>query len=530
MNSLTRSSPLSSSIARGPVHDYSLALPQGLQQRLARAWLWLGLLALIGSGLFSVLLVVSRTPGVNQWLPVADFFRVALVVHVDLSVLVWFIAMAGLLWSLIGVPGGRVSDAYAAGGRVSDAYAAGSRVSDAYAAGSRVSDAYAAGGRVSDAYAAGGRVSGWAAPLLCAAGAALMSIAPFVDSGEPIMANYIPVLAGPVFLAGLAVFALGTGVLVLRSLWRAPKLGLRFDGGGALHFGLNASVVATAVALLAFAASLWQVPTQLAGKAYYEILFWGGGHALQFTWTLLMLVAWLWLASACGAPLRLSPRLALAMFGLALVAAFVTPYAYLAHDIASVEHRNLLTWAMRAGGGPAIVPIGLAVLLALHQAPAHSRTAATRPLRAALVASLVLFGAGGLIGVFIQGSNVRIPAHYHGCIVGVTLALMGLVYHLLPRLGYGMADSRWAAWQPTLYGAGQLMHIVGLVWSGGYGVQRKVAGSEQVLRSGAEIAGMGLMGLGGLIAIAGGVLFVVVVVGAMRRAPQQPSVRPAERA
>ena len=30
----------------------------------------------------------------------ADFFRVALVVHVDLSVLVWFVAMAGMLWSL----------------------------------------------------------------------------------------------------------------------------------------------------------------------------------------------------------------------------------------------------------------------------------------------------------------------------------------------------------------------------------------------------------------------------------------------
>ena len=45
-----------------------------------------------------------------------------------------------------------------------------------------------------------------------------------------------------------------------------------------------------AVALLAFAWSLAVVPTALAGKAYYEILFWGGGHALQFTWTLLMLV------------------------------------------------------------------------------------------------------------------------------------------------------------------------------------------------------------------------------------------------
>jgi hypothetical protein len=46
-------------------------------------------------------------------------------------------------------------------------------------------------------------------------------------------------------------------------------------------------------------------------------------------------------------------------------------------------------------------------------------------------------------------------------------------------------------------------------------VQRKVAGAEQVLRSSGEIAGMGLMGLGGLIAIVGGLLFVVVVAQAM---------------
>jgi heme/copper-type cytochrome/quinol oxidase subunit 1 len=260
--------------------------------------------------------------------------------------------------------------------------------------------------------------------------------------------------------------------------------------------------------------SLAAVPTTLAGKAYYEILFWGGGHALQFTWTLLMLVAWLWLAGACGAPLRLSPRLALALFALALLAVFVTPLAYLAHDIASVEHRDLLTWAMRAGGGPAIVPIGLAVVLALRDT--RRASAAQRPLRAALLASVLLFGAGGLIGVFIQGSNVRIPAHYHGCIVGVTLALMGLVFHLLPRLGYRAPASRLAAWQPWVYGLGQLMHIVGLVWSGGYGVQRKVAGAEQVLRSGSEVAGMGLMGLGGAVAIVGGVLFIVVVLGALR--------------
>jgi cytochrome c oxidase subunit I len=64
---------------------------------------------------------------------------------------------------------------------------------------------------------------------------------------------------------------------------------------------------------------------------------------------------------------------------------------------------------------------------------------------------------------------------------------------------------------------GQLLHITGLVWSGGYGVQRKVAGAEQVLRAPGEVAGMALMGLGGLLAIAGGLLFVIVVLKAMRR-------------
>jgi hypothetical protein len=475
----TTASPLGACLpARAPARasDYTLAVPQGAQRALARGWLWLGLFALVGAGLFSVLLVVSRTPGLNRWLPVADFFRVALVVHVDLSVLVWFVALAGLLWSLNG--------------------------------------------------SARGAVWGWAALALCSVGTALMALAPFGARAEPVMANYIPVLDGPLFLAGLLVFGAGAGLLVLRSLFTAPRIGSAFDGAGALRFGLNAAAVSAAVALAAFAASYAGVPHTLAGKAYYEILFWGGGHALQFTWTLLMLVGWLWLASACGARLPLSPRVTLLMLVLALAAVFVTPLAYLAYDIATVEHRNLLTWAMRFGGGVTIVPLGLAVVHALARAPAAVRRARgpAAPLRAALLASVLLFAAGGLIGVVIAGSNVRIPAHYHGCIVGVTLALMGVVYHLLPRLGYGAPQGRLATLQPALYGAGQLMHIVGLVWSGGYGVQRKVAGAEQVLRSGGEVAGMALMGLGGAIAIVGGLLFVTVVIGALRRtAPAGPA-------
>ena len=183
---------------------------------------------------------------------------------------------------------------------------------------------------------------------------------------------------------------------------------------------------------------------------------------------------------------------------------FVTPYAYLAHDVLSVEHRELHTWGMRVGGGLAILPVALAVAIALARQPRGSVGAPARPLRAALLTSMALFAAGGLIGLAIDGSNVKIPAHYHGSIVGVTLALMGVVYHLLPRLGYGAPRGRLAVSQPYLYGVGQLMHIGGLMWSGGYGVQRKVAGAEQVLRSPGEVFGMGLMGAGGAVAIAGG--------------------------
>ena len=447
-----------------PPADYRLAIAGDAQRALARAWLCLGLVALIGSGLFSLLLVAARTPGVNGWMPALDFFRIALVLHVDLSVLVWFSAIAGMLWSL--------------------------NASERGAAWS------------------------WAALGLCGAGTLLMAVAAFASPGTPIMANYIPVLSSPLFHAGLVIFGAGAAVQVLRCLWAAERIGPVVSGAGALRFGLNASLVSAAVAMLAMGLSLALVPVALDGKAYYEILFWGVGHALQFTWTLLMLVAWLWLAQACGARIPLSPRVVLLLFALALASVFITPYAYLAHDVSTVEHRALHTWAMRFGGGLAIFPVALAVALAM--ARARDLTPSAKPLRAALWSSMGLFALGGVIGLFIGGSNVTIPAHYHGCIVGVTLALMGLVYLLLPQLGWRAPQGRLAVAQPILYAAGQLMHIAGLVWSGGYGVQRKVAGSEQVLRSAGEIAGMGLMGLGGLVAIVGGLLFVVVVFGAMR--------------
>ena len=446
------------------LQGYSLEVPEDARRRLASGWLALALAALVGSGLFAFLLVLARAPYTRNLFADVDFFRVALVVHVDLSVLVWFAAIGGMLWSLNSTP--RALGA------------------------------------------------GWAALWLAFAGALLMCIAPFAGSALPVMSNYIPVLDGAWFLAGLGVFAAACALLVLRSMWAVPRVGVRLGGAGALRFGLNSALVSAALALIAFAWTWLRLPGSLDGKPNYEVLFWGGGHVLQFTWTLLMLVAWVWLAEAIGARLPLSPRIATLFFGVGLVSVFATPVIYLAWDIVSVQHYRYLTWIMRFGGGLAILPFALAVGIGL--ATLRGMPQEGRPLRAALIASMVLFGSGGLIGFAIEGSNVKIPAHYHGCIVGVTLAFMGLVYHLLPRMGFAAVPVKPAALQAWLYGAGQLMHVTGLAWSGGYGVQRKAAGAEQALRSAPEIAAMGLMGLGGLIAVSGGLMFLVIAINAMR--------------
>jgi cytochrome c oxidase subunit I len=461
----TRSLFADATAGRTPAH-YALAVPADERRALATGWLALALASLVGSGAFAILLVLARAPYAKDVLPAADFFRVALVVHVDLSVLVWFASFGGLLWSLnatrrwLGL--------------------------------------------------------GWAGLGIAAAATLLLCAAPFLRSAPAIMSNYVPVLDGPLFLGALLGFAAGCMLLVARSMYAVQRVGPSPDGAAALRFGLNAALVSAAVALLAFAWSYAKLPLSLDGKAYFEVLFWGGGHVLQFTWTLLMFVAWLALADASGARTLLSPRIAILLFSIGLVSVFVTPALYLAYDVLSVEHYRLQTWLMRIGGGLAIVPFALAMVHALVTAPPASAPA--RPLRTALACSVVLFTAGGLIGAAIHGSNVRIPAHYHGSIVGVTLAFMGLAYHLLPRLGFASVTPRWAERQIWLYAGGQLAHIAGLAWSGGYGVQRKVAGGDQVLRGIEQTLAMGLMGLGGLIAIAGGTLFLILALHAMLRA------------
>ncbi|MBT4519466.1 MAG: cytochrome C oxidase subunit I [Halieaceae bacterium] len=446
-----------------PGQDYRLEVPSGSRRLLALGWLWLCVMALLGAGVFSLLLVVSRTPYVSDIIPWIDFFHSALVVHVDLSVLVWSLSFGGILWSL----------------------------------NQREGRSYLA----------------WIALLLASLGSIIIIISPFVRDAQPLMSNYVPVLQHPLFFSGLLLFALGFTLLVCNSMIFMTPVGSWISAQGALRFGLNAAAVTAAVALICFAWSYIQLPDHVEGRPFFELLFWGGGHVLQFTYALLMLLCWLWLSDAAGLQLPITPRVVLVILFVGLACVFISPLIYLAFPITAPEHVKLFTWLMRWGGSLATLPLAVAIIIALLAYRGTSQE--ERLARSALQCSLFLFGIGGLIGFMISGSNVTIPAHYHGSIVGVTLALMGVCYLLLPKLGYPLRDMKTAIWQPVIYSGGQLMHVAGLVWSGGYGVQRKVAGAEQGLDSIERVLGMGLMGFGGLVSSIGGLLFLIVVLRAL---------------
>jgi hypothetical protein len=418
-------------------------------------------MALIGSGLLAILLVLSRTPGIQDVFPLKDMFRAALVVHVDLSVAIWFMAFAAVIWSALG----RDGVAWL----------------------------------------------GWGGFALAAVGTAVMTVSPFLPGADPVLNNYIPVLQQNVFYASLWLCGAGFSLTVLRALlttWPRPAF------GAPLQLGAFLGAVAGFLALAAFFWSWLIVPrdAEIEPKLYFEVLFWGGGHTLQFQHALLMVVAWLWIAAHLGQPPVASPRALSAMFWIAALPLLVVPAIYFTIPAGELPHMELFAKLM-IWGHPYMAPlilVGFLSLWAIRKSEAHAA-------KSAFIASFSLFAVGGVLAYMIQGANVVIPAHYHGSTVGVTLAFMGLAYVLLPQLGFGEVEGRMARWQPYVYGGGQLIHVLGLAWSGGYGVQRKVAGAEQALTTLPQKIGMGMMGLGGLIAVIGGIMFVLVCLKAMAR-------------
>jgi len=439
---------------------YSLPIADEPQHRLAVGWLYVAVGFLLASGVYPLLLALARTTYEMPW---KDFFYTALVLHVDFTVLWWLLAIAGVFWSLISV--------------------------------------------------ARGISAGWLALALVVAGGILVGVAPLTGDANPLTNNYVPMLENRTFIKGLVVFGGGVLLLVLRSLYAAPIRDVFAGSGeGPLRFGAWAAAVATLMAILALIWSFAAAPVA-EGRAYYESLFWAGGHVLQFAHTALLGVCWLWLASVCRIHIPFSPRIIMLMFTLGAVPVLLAPWPFISYEVGGAEFTRWFVWFMRDGNGLAPFLIGLAVLWGLLRSPAPEN--AQRHLYAALLFSMLLFGLGGVLGLFIGESSTLITAHYHGSIVAVTMAFMAMTYYWLSQFGFATPNLKWAKIQVYAYATGQFVHIVGLAWGGGHGMKRKVVGTTQDIGIQGIVTPQDLVGLGGVVAVLSGILFAIVVLPVM---------------
>jgi cytochrome c oxidase subunit 1 len=430
---------------------------------VAQGWFAFGVGSLVLAGLLSLLLVVGRLPFLGWLFTDPLFFKRALVVHVDLAIVIWF--QAGTLAYL--------------------------------------------------AWAVGPRVPrGLALVALALAGAGILGLlaGAVMPGAQPILANYVPVVDHPVFLAGLGAWFAGSGLYFAGAL-AAPVAAANPLPDDAV-VALRASAAAHLVALATFVAAWRSTLTGLPAIGYYELVAWGGGHVMQVGNVALMLGLWLLLLRRWSGHAVLSPAAVRWLFVALVLPQVLLPvlaWGGTSRPAYSETATQLMRWT--------IFPVVLIVLgLALRHVRLHWAGApAGRWRLVGFAGSAVLTVLGFVLGAFIRGSSTLVPGHYHCAIGAVTIALMAAAYDFSREAAPRAAtpSPRLVRWQLLLFGGGQAVFGLGFALAGAFGLGRKQYGVEQHVRSAGEYLGLGVMGLGGLVAVAGGILFLALMLRAL---------------
>ena len=433
-----------------------------------RGWAGLAALSLAIAGIFALLLAVSRIPGVEDALPLPlDFFDKGLVIHVVFSFVVWFQAIFGCLLN--------VSTSRIAGG--------------------------------APKMQTIGKLAMYGGYLSCV----LLFVPAFMDRGEATLNNYIPAITDPLYYAGLVVLATALGLMILRLLinisgsqgrWKEP-----------LPFGTLCGSLIFSVAMISFAITAGTLQGEELSYEFNESLFWGGGHILQFANTAMLITALYVLARLTLNDVAFeNNQLVLTALGILVVYGGMGIMITLEYAPVHEKYWSMFTNFQYGLALPALL-FGIPLLAdMLKQKESSGGLPMRDPAFLCLGLSPIVFAAGGILGLFVDGADTRTPAHYHGVIAGINLSFMGLFYGLiLPLLDRELERGKALYTQIYMFGGGQLVACIGLFLAGGYGTPRKTAGESQGLEEiGAKI-GMYMNGIGALIAVIGGIMFIWMV-------------------
>jgi cytochrome c oxidase subunit 1 len=462
-----------------PAAGSRAALIPGPDLRPARGWFLFAIGSLVLAGLLSLMLVIGRLPFLAWLFTDPLFFKRALVVHVDLAIVVWF--QAGTL-AFLGL---------------------------------------ALGPRLP-------RRLTTVAFTLAGTGVAGLLVGALMPGAQPVLSNYVPVIDHPVFFGGLVCWLAGAGLFFAGALVTPARTDAKALTP-AVVVALRAAAAANVIAILTFIGA-WRTTPVSAPEAYYELLFWGGGHVLQAGNVATMIALWLHLLHRWTGRTVLAPAVVTALMTALVAPQAVMPLLAFA-GTTGTAYFSMATHLMRW----TLFPV---VLVVLGSAVAHVWRQPARPAWsdfrfAGLAGSAVLTLLGFILGAMIRGSSTLVPGHYHCAIGAVTIALMTAAYDFCTAVAPADAvpvPPRRARLQLLLFGGGQAVFGLGFALAGAYGLGRKQYGAEQHVRTLGEYLGLSVMGLGGLVAVAGGIFFLAVMLRHLaawrRRSVPVPSSTP----
>lgn len=427
---------------------------------MEKRWLLLSIVSLGLGGFFALIAAVARTPAIYKLVPPGYFYH-AIIGHVDLAIVGFFLTFTLLLWQI------------------------------------------------------SFRKTLKTPFFLSLFGIILIALVSLLGIGKGVSNNYLPTIDHFLFWLGALLFFSGFWLGSFLFIKEAEKD--LFSEDPKKHLS-SLAVLLSLLMFFAFLVSLPKAGSKDELYLFYERLYWAPGHIHQFINGTMLLYAWYFLLERQGIILPLK-RLRYLSFLFLAFCFFYLLIPIVFKDPVSYEARRLTDIGYAAG-------LGLPIFFHLFYILKNYKLQVSNITSIAFIISAGLY----LLGVFIaylgvlpsiiayilnpeveyigMASNLSIPAHYHGVIASQTLAFMAVAYTLFLSYSYVQRLSKITLYQVYLYGVGMLFFVLGLFFAGLRNAPRKTYGTA-FTEDPMVIISLSLMGFGTLLAVAGGVIFVI---------------------
>lgn len=391
----------------------------------------------------------------------------------------------------------------------------------------------------------------WTYSWMMAVGAILTTSMALSGRANNMFTAYPPLVNHPLWYVGILLFAVGAllacGHFVVQ-LWTARKERVVEGPFSLVVYALLAAAIIAIWTLLHGAVAYGPALLQSLGlitldPAIYRTLFWGFGHGAQQINLAAMVACWYALAALTTGARPVNEGLSRFAFVLYLIGINMGSMHHLLVDPGVGMHARIINtsyfmYAALLGSLIHAFSVPAAVETAMrargHVAGRFGWLRAgpwREPGFSSLMISLIGFGfiagvSGVLMGTMqlnmIIHNTLFVVGHFHATVVlGTTVAFMGLSYYVVPLvMKRDLAFLGMARWTPYVYGAGLLTLIAGLMLAGKNGVARRSwdatysTGGLQVDTLATPIITFAntLIGLGALVAVAGGIMYVLIMV------------------